>query len=145
MHAKLDVHDLPRSEMFYRDLLGLREVVRYRIPRGTILQLSPTGRSPGVELWFEEGRILAPPTECHIAFDVDDTRSWVERLRAAGVTIHQEPFEVGHEIIAFVRDPDGYLVELNQSTAPPATGAPQRLCEPEAVVSMKLAQHSLRR
>lgn len=145
MHAKLDVHDLPRSEMFYRDLLGLREVVRYRIPRGTILQLSPTGRSPGVELWFEEGRILAPPTECHIAFDVDDTRSWVERLRAAGVTIHQEPFEVGHEIIAFVRDPDGYLVELNQSTAPPATSAPQRLCEPEAVVSMKLAQHSLRR
>lgn len=117
LHAKLDVHDLPRSETFYRDLLGLREIVRYQIPGGTILQMSPTGWSPGIELWHEEGRTLAPPSDCHIAFDVDDTRSWVERLRAAGVTVHQEPFTVGDEVIAFVRDPDGYLIELNQSTA----------------------------
>jgi lactoylglutathione lyase len=119
LHAKLDVHDLPRSERFYRDLLGLAEIVRYQIPGGTILQLSPTGRSPGVELWYEAGRTLAPPSDCHIAFDVDDTRSAVERLRAAGVPIHTEPFEVGHEIIAFIRDPDGYLIELNQSTNSP--------------------------
>jgi lactoylglutathione lyase len=116
MHAKLDVRDLAASERFYRDLLGLTEIVRYEIANGTILQLSPTGRSPGVELWFESDREVAPATGCHIAFSVDDTRGWVERLRAEGVSVAEEPFVVGDETIAFVRDPDGYLVELNQGS-----------------------------
>jgi lactoylglutathione lyase len=115
LHAKLDVADLARSEHFYADLLGLVEIVRYEIPGGTILQLSPTGRSPGVELWYEASRPVAEPTACHIAFDVDDTRGWVERLRREGIDIAREPFDVGDETIAFVRDPDGYLVELNQT------------------------------
>lgn len=126
MHAKLDVRDLVASEHFYRDLLGLTEIVRYPIPGGTIVQLSPTGRSPGVELWFEEGREVAAPSDIHIAFDVDDTRGWLAALRAAGVTVDREPFAIGHEIIAFVRDPDGYLVELNQTTQPPSAGGPPR-------------------
>lgn len=115
MHAKLDVQDLARSEHFYRNLLGLVEIVRYELPNGAIVQLSPTGQSPGVELWFEDTREIAPPTECHIAFGVDDTRGLLERLRAAGVEVAKEPFEIGSEVIAFVRDPDGYLIELNQS------------------------------
>ena len=117
LHAKLDVADLARSEHFYAGVLGLVEVVRYQIPGGTILQLSPTGRSPGVELWYEASRPVAEATECHIAFDVDDTRAWIERLRSEGVDIAREPFDVGDETIAFVRDPDGYLVELNQTRA----------------------------
>lgn len=28
--------------------------------------------------------------------------------------IAKEPFEIGDEVIAFIRDPDGYLIELNQ-------------------------------
>lgn len=126
MHAKLDVRDLARSEHFYRDLLGLKQIVRYDIPDGVILQLSPTGASPGVELWFEKDRVVAPATEIHIAFDVDDTRAWVTRLRGEGVPVAQEPFEIGHEIIALVWDPDGYLVELNQTTNPPSAGGPLR-------------------
>jgi lactoylglutathione lyase len=126
LHAKLDVRDLARSERFYRDLLGLKEIVRYELPDRVIVQLSPTGRSPGVELWFEPDRVVAPATEIHIAFDVDDTRGWIARLRDAGVPVAQEPFEIGDEIIAFVRDPDGYLVELNQTTNPPSAGGPPR-------------------
>jgi lactoylglutathione lyase len=119
LHAKLDVADLERSEAFYRGLLGLREVVRYPIPAGTILQLSPDGQPPGVELWHDRDTPPDPPTRLHVAFAVDDTRAWVERLRAAGVHVEQEPFTVGHEVIAFVRDPDGYLIELNQADGPP--------------------------
>ena len=115
MHAKLDVTDMKRSERFYRDVLGLKEIVRYRIPKGVILQLSPTGEFPGVELWYEEPVEPAPQTKLHIAFNVDDTRAWVDHLRELGVPIVEEPFEVGHEVIAFIRDPDGYLIELNQA------------------------------
>lgn len=122
MHAKLDVADIARAEGFYRDLLGLREIVRYTIPNGVILQMSPTGASPGVELWYEEPVEPAPRTNLHIAFQVDDTRGLIAHLRQRGVEIAREPFEIGDEVIAFIRDPDGYLIELNQSKS--ASGMP---------------------
>ena len=115
LHAKLDVVDMPRSEAFYKDLLGMSEIVRYRIPNGEIVQLSPTGEPPGVELWYEQPVEPAPDTKLHVALAVDDTRALVEHLRRKGVVIEREPFEVGHEVIAFIRDPDGYLIELNQA------------------------------
>ncbi|WP_131738040.1 VOC family protein [Actinomadura roseirufa] len=118
MHAKLDVKDLPASEEFYRDRLGLREIARYPLQRGAIVQYAPEGSTAGVELWFESGRRLAPPTELHFAFQVDDVDAWVDALRAQGVAIDREPFEEPGERIAFVRDPDGYLIELNQPLVP---------------------------
>ena len=122
MHAKLDVTNMERSEHFYREVLGLSKIVRYQIPNnGAILQLSPTGTSPGVELWYEEPIEPAPQTRLHIAFRVDDTRAWVAHLRELGVPIAEEPFEVGGEVIAFIRDPDGYLIELNQACGAPGS------------------------
>jgi catechol 2,3-dioxygenase-like lactoylglutathione lyase family enzyme len=117
LHAKLDVTDMAQSLAFYCDLLGCKVIVRYPLHRGEIVQVSPTGRSPGVELWLEEPVAPAPDTGVHVAFAVDDTRGMVDRLRKAGVTIAQEPFEIGDEVIAFIRDPDGYLIELNQNNA----------------------------
>lgn len=115
MHAKLDITDLARSELFYKKLFGLKELVRYEIPYGTILQLAPNGQTAGVELWYEEPMRPAPKTTLHIAFSVDNTRAWVNYLREHGVPIEKEPFEVGNEVIAFVTDPDGYLIELNEA------------------------------
>jgi catechol 2,3-dioxygenase-like lactoylglutathione lyase family enzyme len=114
LHAKLDVTDMERALAFYCGLLGCREIVSYPIPAGRIVQVSPTGRSPGVELWYEAPASPVPALGIHVAFAVDDTRVLVERLRAAGVAIAKEPFEIEDEVIAFVRDPDGYLVELNE-------------------------------
>ena len=115
MHIKLDVEDLEKSERFYRDELGLEERVRYPIARGTIVQFAPKGQAAGVELWHEEPGGPAAETSLHLAFLVDDVRGWVAHLRARGVVIAKEPFEIGREVIAFVRDPDGYLVELNET------------------------------
>lgn len=117
LHVKLDVHDLVRSEAFYVGFLALKEIVRYRIPNnGTILQLSPDGNPPGIELWYEEPLRPISDMQLHIAFAVDDTRAWIEHLRPLGITIEKEPFAIGNEVIAFIRDPDGYLIELNQQT-----------------------------
>jgi len=117
LHAKLAVDDMARSLAFYCDLLGCQEIVSYPIPRGRIVQVSPTGRSPGVELWHEASVTAAADDRLHVAFAVDDTRALVEALRHAGVRVATEPFEIEDEVIAFVRDPDGYLVELNQKRA----------------------------
>lgn len=117
MHAKLDVRDMPTSLDFYQRLLGLEVIVRHGLANGEIVQLAPPGTLAGVELWFEQEREIEIPTEWHIAFAVSDTRHLVEHLRSEGVVVSQEPFEIGDEVIAFVLDPDGYSIELNQLSA----------------------------
>jgi lactoylglutathione lyase len=114
LHAKLAVSDIESSLNFYCGLLGCRPIVDYALRAGRIVQVSPTGRSPGVELWWEAAVLPAASDTSHIAFAVDDTRGLVHRLRAAGVPIDREPFTIEDEVIAFVRDPDGHLVELNE-------------------------------
>ncbi|HET7232367.1 MAG TPA: VOC family protein [Longimicrobium sp.] len=121
LHVKLDVADLERARRFYCDLLSLRPIVRYDRDDGvTILQLSPTGEPPGVELWYEPPFRPDPGDRLHIAFAVTDLPAVVARIRDSGWPIEREPFRIGHEQIAFVRDPDGYLIELNEADAAPA-------------------------
>ncbi len=49
----------------------------------------------------------------HLAFVVPDLKGLVEKIRDAGHTVTDEPFELspGHWL-AFVEDPDGVLIEL---------------------------------
>ena len=112
-HVRLDVGDVERARAFYEQVLGLRPIVRYPIPGGTILQMGTSGRPPGVELWEERGLDVRPhPTE-HVAFRVADVASLVERARRLGYEVHRPTFRIGDETVAFLRDPDGHLVELN--------------------------------
>ena len=50
----------------------------------------------------------------HIAFGVEDIHATCARLREAGATITREPGPMKHgtTVIAFLRDPDGYTIEL---------------------------------
>ena len=54
----------------------------------------------------------------HLALGVPDAAATVERIRAAGGTITREagPVKGGSTVIAFVQDPDGYKIELIEST-----------------------------
>ena len=113
-HVKIGVRNVDRSLEFYCRKLKLREICRYSIQNGLIIQLSPTGKSPGIELWYEDSATVASNDQIHIAFYVDDLENFVAELRKEGVQIYREPFKIGHEIIAFIRDPDGYLIELNE-------------------------------
>jgi len=88
-------------------------IVRYEIDNGVILQMGPDGMPPGVELWFETGLVPCPSKTEHLAFAVDDVPHLVEHVRSLGYQVAKEPWSIGDETVAFVSDPDGHLVELN--------------------------------
>jgi catechol 2,3-dioxygenase-like lactoylglutathione lyase family enzyme len=112
-HLRVDVRDLAVAERFYREALGLSEVVRYVLPDCTILQLAPDGTPPGVELWWEQGLTPRPSRTEHLAFAVADVSAAVEKVRSLGYQVHTEPYAIGEETVGFVRDPDGHLIEFN--------------------------------
>ncbi len=107
-HVALDVDDLAAAVTFYEQL-GLAVA-----PRPAAL--GPTGvwlDAGGQQVHVVEVANVAPSGSNHIAFDVADCVAEVERLRAAGVDI-SDPFDVGAGLQAFLRDPAGNLIELNQ-------------------------------
>ena len=115
LHVKLDVEDLDRSLEFYCGRLAMRQVARYDRDDGvTLVQISPTGRPPGIELWYEPPWKALRRDRLHVALAVCELSQLVEALRRQGVAIEREAFRIGHELIAFIRDPDGYLIELNE-------------------------------
>lgn len=117
LHVKIDIENEERSLDFYCNKLQLKEIVRYPLPNGgAIIQLSPTGFPPGIELWYEKPFKGFNNDRLHVAFEVDNVVEVVEKLKENGVVIEQEPFRKGHEVIAFLRDPDGYLLEINEDT-----------------------------
>jgi lactoylglutathione lyase len=116
LHVKLDISDIRCSLDFYYNKLKFLEVCRYELSSHVIIQVSPTGKPPALELWYEQSQVLVPNDRIHIAFEVDDIYALARDLNYEGVELEREPFILGHEIIAFIRDPDGYLIELNQDT-----------------------------
>ncbi len=118
LHVKIDVEDLERSLDYYCNKLQFKQIVRYELANdGVIVQVSPTGQPPGIELWYERPFKGFDNDRLHMAFEVGDVAETVRELKQRGVVIEQQPFRKGHEMIAFLRDPDGYLIELNEDTS----------------------------
>lgn len=139
-HAGITVADLERSIVFYRDLLGLSlldvferttedigAVVGYPGARLRIAML----RVPGDDVRLELLQYLEPPGvpthpetrdpgTGHVCFAVDDIHALHGRLAQAGFPARSaRPVELTHGphrgvIALYLRDPDGYTVELFQ-------------------------------
>lgn len=121
-HVSIRTSDMERSVGFYEKYLGLKLVMRREIPQNNaeIAFLESEGTNFKLELtWFKsqkkfeqeeyEDRLFD-----HLAFVTSDMDSMIEKMRAGGVTIADEPFTLGATgaRIAFVEDPDGILIEL---------------------------------
>ena len=116
-HVVLRVRDLGASLAFYRDLLGMTEVARYR---GAMVFLS-FGTGNHHDLALQQIGADAADADAnavglyHIAFKVGDTldelRAWVAKLQAAGVTIlGASDHRVSQAL--YIADPDGIEIEL---------------------------------
>jgi lactoylglutathione lyase len=117
----LVVADPDRSREFYRSLLG-GQVLLEGDPvimkvANTWLTLTtgggPTDDKPGVSLGTPAD--LAR-TSGFINVRVADIASFYEELPAKGVEFLTEPKDHGREIRAYIRDPDGHLIEVGQVT-----------------------------
>jgi catechol 2,3-dioxygenase-like lactoylglutathione lyase family enzyme len=92
---------------FYSSLLGLPEV---RKPEDLAKRGGVWFESSEVKIHLGVDRDFRPAKKAHPAFLVKDLRLLVERLRAAGVAVVDEPLP-GHDRV-YVRDPFGNRLEL---------------------------------
>lgn len=111
-HVSLCVADLERSVDFYVSLFQFsrRETYVQSDGRG-LVHLAAAGCAFCLEL-IEVERVADAPG-VHLGFHTEDFEGALRRLRALGVPMPEEPTRVGRERILFIRDPDGYTIEIN--------------------------------
>lgn len=121
----LRVGDLERSLAFYTDVLGMRLLRRKDYPSGrftlafvgygderdtAVLELTHNWETASYEIGSGYG---------HIALGVEDIQAFCDQIRAKGGRVTREPGPMKHggTVIAFLEDPDGYKVELIQTSS----------------------------
>ncbi len=118
LHTCYRIGDIDRSVSFY-EKLGFEEA--RRMPIGdeatNVFMRLPDG-DPVLELTYNHGVDSYDLGDGynHIALAVDDLDGTLETLAADGIEPEKPPYRPGGRtegsFIAFVRDPDGYRVEL---------------------------------
>ena len=124
LHTMLRVGNLDRSITFYTELLGMKLLrssenkdYRYTLAfigygdedSNTVLELTHNWDEDSYDIGTAYG---------HIALGVDDVYQVCDQLKAKGADVYRDagPVKGGSTVIAFVRDPDGYAIELIQTT-----------------------------
>ncbi len=119
----LIVDDVDRSVDFYVNVLGASDVMR--IPDGpAILGFSNTWIIINVGGGPTEDKptvVLAPPddrdrVDSFMNIRVADIKAIYDEWTAAGAEFLTPPQDRGGEIRCYLRDPDGYLIEVGQAT-----------------------------
>lgn len=116
LHTRLKVRDMERTIAFYTSQLGFKLRDRSTSPRGTqLVFLAMDGTPTELELaylpWDPDFKL--DEDIFHIAFEVDNMKETLDRMRQAGVKITEEPMERGSGgYMAFIEDPNGYEIEL---------------------------------
>ncbi|MFC4988440.1 VOC family protein [Saliphagus infecundisoli] len=115
LHAAIRVDDVEAMKAFYTEGLGLERSREFE--RNGVTNYFLAGESDTeIQFKYGEGVSAGPsPKEGfdHTAIAVDDIDDAVDRLVADyGGELKEEPTEFGDVRVAFVADPDGYVVEL---------------------------------
>jgi glyoxylase I family protein len=107
-HVNLLVTDVDEAVRFYTDVLGLTVAPRPDLGPGAWLQLG--------EEQVHLSHTAERPAESfqHFAIRVDDVDAAVDAIRAADWHVDPIPLIPGAGRQAFLRDPSGNLIELNQ-------------------------------
>jgi lactoylglutathione lyase len=124
LHTMIRVNDLNETLKFYCDALGMKLLRKHDYPNGeftlafvgyeaennhTVIELTHNWGTKG----YEQGTAFG-----HLAVGVDDLYATCAALKEKGVKVVREPgpMKFGGPHIAFVEDPNGYKVEIIQTS-----------------------------
>jgi lactoylglutathione lyase len=123
IHTCYRILDIDRSVAFY-EALGFEETGRLPIRDEAInvfMNMPGDGDMPRLELTYNVGR--TEPYDLgtgygHIAIAADDLDATLARLAEQGIEPERPPYSVreGGSRLCFVRDPDGYRIEIIERT-----------------------------
>jgi lactoylglutathione lyase len=120
LHTMYRITDIDRTRPFY-EALGLEfrrasPIVRNGELEATNYFFGVPGQDEELELTLNhDGRTYENGTGYgHVAFAVDDLAATLEGLAGQGIEAEKPPYRVsdGGSLLCFVRDPDGYRIEL---------------------------------
>ena len=122
MHTMLRVGDLEKSIKFYTELLGMQLIKQLDFPDGeftlAFVGYGPEEENTVIELTYNYGQSDYDIGNAygHIALETSDIHATAKVLKDAGAEITREPGPMMHGTteIAFLKDPDGYMIELVQ-------------------------------
>ncbi len=124
IHTCYRITDVDRSVAFY-NALGFEEVGRIPIRDEAInvfMNQPGDGDMPRLELTYNFGvdSYEIGTGYGHIAITAEDLDATLTRLAAQGIEPEKPPYSVreGGSRLCFVRDPDGYRVEIIESSRP---------------------------
>jgi lactoylglutathione lyase len=123
IHTCYRILDIDRSVRFY-EALGFEEMRRAPIRDEAVnvfMGLPEDGSEPRLELTHNFG--VTEPYEIgtgygHIAITTDDLDGMLGRLAEQGIEPERPPYTIraGGNRLCFVRDPDGYRIEILERT-----------------------------
>ncbi|EXJ12128.1 MULTISPECIES: lactoylglutathione lyase [Nitrincola] len=120
LHTMLRVGNLEKSLDFYTNVLGMSLHRQKDYPEGrftlAFVGYGDESKHSAIELthnWDTDAYELGTGFG-HVAIEVDDVYAACERIKEKGGEVVREagPMKHGNSILAFVRDPDGYMIEL---------------------------------
>jgi catechol 2,3-dioxygenase-like lactoylglutathione lyase family enzyme len=117
----LTVADVARSRAFYADVLGGEVVLEenpcvVKLANGWLIMNPGGGPTPD-----KPDVTLRPPTDpstvaSFLNIRVADIQACYQEWSAKGGTFLTPPTDRGAELRCYMRDPDGYLIEVGQAT-----------------------------
>jgi catechol 2,3-dioxygenase-like lactoylglutathione lyase family enzyme len=117
----LTVRDVARSRRFYAEVLGGAIVLEenpaiVRVANSWIIMNPGGGPTPD-----KPGVTLAPPEKADTVSSflnvrVADIAAFYDRATAKGAEFLTEPLDRKAELRCYLKDPDGYLIEVGQAT-----------------------------
>ena len=122
LHTMVRVTDLDKSLDFYTNVLGMQLLRKNDYPEGrftlAFVSFGPESEQAALELthnWDTDEYDLGNAYG-HIAIEVDDVYKACDDIKARGGDVVREagPMKNSNSgtILAFVKDPDGYMIEL---------------------------------
>lgn len=120
LHTMIRVNNLEQSIAFYTEILGMKLLRQRDFPEGkftlAFVGYENESKAAAIELTYNYGvdHYDLGNAFGHIAVEVEDIYIACNKIKDQGGIISREPGPMKHgtTVIAFVKDPNGYAIEL---------------------------------